>query len=146
MSNRSGLTPPLRDSIEDARGEFQDAVLSIEEIPEVRVQGNDLLEAVFRNLLHNAVVHNDKQTPTVQISTTVVDETLRIRVADNGPGIPDDQKEMIFGKGETGLESPGTGIGLYLVQTLVEQYGGAVWVEDSEPEGAEFVVELPIAE
>ncbi|MFT4946130.1 MAG: signal transduction histidine kinase, partial [Natronomonas sp.] len=41
-----------------------------------------------------------------------------------------------------GLDSSGTGIGLYLVNTLVESYDGAVWIEDAEPEGAIFVVEL----
>nr|WP_302080744.1 ATP-binding protein [Salinibaculum sp. KK48] len=51
-----------------------------------------------------------------------------------------------FGKGEKGLDSPGTGIGLYLVQTLLDQYGGDVWVADNDPEGAVFVVELPIVE
>lgn len=139
------LDDHLEDLIETARAEFQDVVISVGKIPDIRVHGNELLDAVFRNLIHNAVVHNDKQTPTVQISTTVGTETCRVVVADNGPGIPDDQKETIFGKGETGLESPGTGIGLYLVQTLVEQYGGEVWVEDNDPEGSVFIVELPVA-
>jgi len=40
------------------------------------------------------------------------------------------------------MSSRGTGIGLYLVQTLVDQYGGRVWVEDNEPTGAVFLVEL----
>jgi signal transduction histidine kinase len=44
------------------------------------------------------------------------------------------------------LQSGGTGLGLYLVRTLIDAYGGAVWVEDNDPEGAVFVVELPIAE
>ena len=50
---------------------------------------------------------------------------------------------MIFGKGSMGPESPGTGVGLYLVHMLVEQYGGEVWVQDNDPTGAVFVVELP---
>ena len=74
------------------------------------------------------------------------EESTTVRVADNGPGIPDTQKETIFGKGEKGLDSPGTGLGLYLVRTLVKQYGGAVWVEDNDPEGSVFVVERPLTE
>ena len=137
----------LNSVIENARSEFDNAIITVETpIPNSIVLGNELLKAVFRNLLQNAVVHNDKKTPEIQLSVTAADETLTVAVADNGPGIPDNQKEEIFGKGEKGLNSPGTGIGLYLVQTLVDQYGGDVWVEDTEPEGSVFVVELPIAD
>lgn len=42
-----------------------------------------------------------------------------------------------------GLDSGGTGIGLYLVNTLVDNYGGDVWIEDNDPKGAVFTVSLP---
>ena len=141
------LDQHLNSVINDARSEFDDAIITVENpIPNSIVSGNELLEGVFWNLVQNAVVHNDKETPQIQLSVTVADETLTVAVADNGPGIPDNQKEEIFGKGEKGLESPGTGIGLYLVQTLVDQYGGDVWIEDNNPDGSVFVVELPIAD
>jgi signal transduction histidine kinase len=69
-----------------------------------------------------------------------------VSIADNGPGIEDKHKEQIFQEGEKGLESGGTGVGLYLVKTLVDKYGGDVWVEDNEPTGSVFVVELPLAD
>ncbi|RJX47883.1 PAS domain-containing sensor histidine kinase [Halonotius pteroides] len=139
------LDQHLDSVINNARSEFDDAIITVETpIPNSIVSGNNLLKAVFRNLLKNAVVHNDKETPQIQLSVTVNDETLTVAVADNGPGISDDHKEEIFGKGNKGLDSPGTGIGLYLVQTLVDQYGGDVRVEDNNPEGAVFVVELPM--
>jgi signal transduction histidine kinase len=56
--------------------------------------------------------------------------------------VPDAKKKAIFGKVEKGLESGVTGIGLYLVDQLVDAYDGTVQVEDNEPEGAVFVVEL----
>ncbi len=137
----------LNSVIENVREKFDTAVITIEDqISGTQVRGNELLEAVFRNLIHNAVVHNDKQKPEVRISTRIDEGTTTVRVADNGPGIPDTQKETIFGKGEKGLDSPGTGLGLYLVETLVEQYGGDVWVEDNDPEGSVFFVELPLTE
>ncbi|UHQ96350.1 hypothetical protein [Natrinema halophilum] len=52
------------------------------------------------------------------------------------------QKEQIFGKGEKGISSPESRIGLYLGHTLTKQYGG-VWAEDNDPTSAEFVVEPP---
>jgi signal transduction histidine kinase len=84
-------------------------------------------------------------TPEIDINCEIRGEVVQIRIADNGPGIPDDRKERIFGKGEKGLDSAGTGIGLYLVRTLVNRYGGRVWVEDNDPKGAVFIVELPTA-
>jgi signal transduction histidine kinase len=119
------------------------AEISVSEpIPEVSVQANEMLSSVFRNILENAVRHSDVDPAEVTVSCTEDTETVRVRFADTGPGVPDNQKDEIFGKGEKGLESPGSGIGLYLVYTLVEQFGGDVWVEDNDPRGAVFVVEL----
>jgi signal transduction histidine kinase len=133
----------LEDQIDDVRTSHERAIVSIEAaIPDVMVLADDMLESVFRNVLNNAIVHNDKELPEVSVAATADDEVVRVRVADNGPGIPDEQKRRIFDEGEKGLDSDGTGLGLYLVQTLVERYGGAVWVEDNDPEGSVLVVEL----
>ncbi|WP_435183124.1 ATP-binding protein [Halobellus sp. EA9] len=143
------LRAVLSGEIEKLRSATTDAAVSVEgSLPDVSVRGDDLLSSVFGNLLSNAVQHNDEDVAEVVVSATVDDEdaVARVRIADNGPGVPDSRKEAIFGKGEKGLESSGTGLGLYLVQSLVDAYGGAVWVEDNEPEGAVFVVELPLAE
>ncbi|WP_321168916.1 HAMP domain-containing sensor histidine kinase [Halorubrum sp. CBA1125] len=109
------------------------------------VHANEMLASVFRNLLNNAVQHNDTETPTVTVTCEEDDDRVRIRVADDGPGVADDRKTAVFGKGEKGIDSAGSGIGLYLVDRLTTQFGGDVWVEDNEPRGAVFVVELPKA-
>lgn len=133
----------LEDQIDDVRTSHERAIVSTEAmIPDVTVLADDMLESVFRNVLNNAVVHNDEELPEVSVTATADDEVVRVRVADNGPGIPDEQKARIFEEGEKGLDSDGTGLGLYLVQTLVERYGGAVWVEDNDPKGSVLVVEL----
>lgn len=116
------------------------------EIPDVSVQGNEMLSSVFRNLLENAVQHNDEETPEIIVTGLEHEEVIQLRIADNGPGIPDKEKEQIFGKGEKGLDSTGSGIGLYLVYILTDQFGGEVWVEDNDPKGAVFIVELPKVE
>ena len=120
------------------------ATVSVEQLPsDATVLADDMLQSVIRNLLTNAIVHNDTDTPTVTVSAATDDAVVRIRVADDGPGISDDWKERIFEKGETTLGSDGTGLGLYLVSTLVDRYDGSVWVEDNDPTGSVFVVELP---
>lgn len=126
---------------------YPDAVFTItDELPAVTVEANQLLSSVFRNILNNAVQHNDSDTPRVEIECELTNDSVRVRVADNGPGIPSDQRDAIFGRREEGLDDLSAGVGLYLVDQLVESYNGDVWIEDNEPEGAIFVVELPIAE
>jgi signal transduction histidine kinase len=129
----------VRDAYPNAR------IVVPEEPPAVTVHANEMLASVFRNLLNNAVQHNDTETPTVTVTGEEDEDRVRIRVADDGPGVADDRKEKVFGKGEKGIDSAGSGIGLYLVDRLTRQFGGDVWVEDNEPRGAVFVVELPKA-
>jgi signal transduction histidine kinase len=112
------------------------------EISDVRVVADDTLGTVFRNLLTNAVRHNDSDVPTATVSVTEEDDDVVVAVADDGRGIPADRREEIFGRGNKGLGSPGTGVGLYLVRTLVDGYGGEVWVRDNEPRGSVFSVRL----
>ena len=107
----------------------------------------------------NAIQHNRQEMPGTWVSADCLAETVEIRIGDNGSGVDDAHKETIFGRGKQRLDSDGTGIGLYLVQSLVDRYGGDVWVEDREPQnvssnqlqtdnskstGAVFVVQLGI--
>ena len=143
------LPETLQAELDRRREAFGHATISLRgEVPDVDVRANDLLASVFRNLLNNAVQHSDRDEPAVEISADITrgDHTAIVRVADNGPGIPPSRQETVFGKGEKGIESEGTGLGLYLVQSLIEHYGGDVWIEDNEPRGTVVVVELPIVE
>jgi PAS domain S-box-containing protein len=144
-----GLPETLREELDRRRAAFADATFVVDgDVPDVDVRANDLLSSVFRNLLNNAVQHSDRDAPTVTVSADLLrgDHRVRVRIADDGPGIPDRLAGDVFTKGEKGLESAGTGLGLYLVESLVEEYGGRVWTEDNDPRGTVVVVELPIAE
>ncbi len=143
VSDQVSLRQVFFDEIEDIQDAYPEAEISIKgDVASVKVQANDMLESVFRNLLKNAIQHNDKAVPTITATVTDHDDRVRIRIADNGPGVPDLQKDQIFGKAQKGLDSEGTGIGLHLVQTLMTSYGGDVWVEDNDPVGSVFVFEL----
>lgn len=132
--------------LDEFRSTEPQAQLSVDgPLPPVTVAANEMIDSVVRNLLKNAVQHTDKETPEVTVSAEERADSVVLRVADNGPGVPEEVRDSIFGKGQKGLDSKGTGIGLYLVYALVDGYGGDVWVEDNEPEGAVFAVELPKA-
>jgi signal transduction histidine kinase len=91
------------------------------------------------------VTHNDTDEPTIQVRARQRDGCVELRFVDDGPGVSDERKAEIFGKGNQSVDSEGTGIGLYLVKKLTRNYGGDVWVEDRADgkDGAVFVVELP---
>lgn len=135
----------LEREVENAQGNQERAIVMIEgELPSVSVQADNMLDSVFRNLLNNAMQHNDKKVPEITVSATRDDGSVLVKVQDNGPGIPDEHKDNIFDQGNMGLESDGTGLGLYLVDTLVNRYDGEVRVEDNQPEGSIFIVKLPV--
>jgi len=106
---------------------------------------DDLLPEVFGNLIGNAVKHGG---PDVVVTVRAEDagEFIRVTVEDTGPGVPDDQKGEIFHRYEQKKRGVGEGLGLYLVQVLIERYGGQIWVEDRIPgrpdAGAAFVFTL----
>ncbi|WP_137286824.1 sensor histidine kinase [Halorussus salinisoli] len=100
---------------------------------------NDAVQSVVNNLAENALEHNDADDPRVELAVTNCDESVRLRVADNGPGIADSRKPEHFEPNDGSRH----GGGLHLMETLVESYGGEVRVEDSDAGGTAFVVELP---
>jgi signal transduction histidine kinase len=146
-SKRIPISATIRSELQAVRSAYPHAeVVYGEPHPDVDVLADDLLGSVFRNLLKNAIQYNDKDVPTVAVSAHADEQTVTVRVADNSPGIPDEQEGDIFGKDTKGLDSDGTGIGLYLVDKLVTSYGGDVSVEDNTPEGTVFVVDFPTPE
>jgi PAS domain S-box-containing protein len=137
------LGPVLEREVEFVREQFPDATISTpQEFPSTAVLADDFLGSVVSNLLTNAVRHNDADEPTATVTVEKGPETVEVAVADDGPGIPDAQKEVVYERGEKGPDSPGSGLGLYLVQSLVDAYGGTVTIADNDPRGTVVSVEL----
>jgi signal transduction histidine kinase len=117
------------------------------------VLASDLLSDVFTNLIGNAIKHSDGAvTVDVSIGKTFEEgrEYYLVAVEDDGPGVPDEAKKRIFSRLQRGkTRASGSGLGLFLVKSLVEDYGGRVWVEDrvagDHSKGAKFLVMLPVA-
>jgi len=109
----------------------------------IYVRADDMISSVLENILLNAIFHNDKELKKIHVDVKEVEtDWVEIRIADNGPGIPDEMKEEIFKEGVKGEKTGRTGLGLFIVKMLIEKYGGKIWVEDNEPEGSVFVIRM----
>ncbi|WP_435182090.1 sensor histidine kinase [Halorussus sp. AFM4] len=137
------LRPTLEEQVALVQNAHENATLLVEELPDTTVLADELLGHVFRNLLRNAVEHNDKDTPKVHVSAERTSETVTVTIADNGPGIPDEHKETIRERGVQIDESTGSGFGLHLVTEAVNAYNGDLQIQDNEPEGTKVQVTLP---
>jgi signal transduction histidine kinase len=114
--------------------------------PELEVDADlNRLRQVIANLLDNAV----KYTPAggrVRIEASRREDRVRITVRDTGPGIPDEELPHIWERlyrGDRSRSTPGLGLGLSLVQAIVQAHGGTVAARNLPEGGAEFTVRLP---
>ena len=116
---------------------------------EIMVMADEFLIDAFYNLIHNSMKVSDS-IPEIQITAKLseTDGFINIAIADKGPGISDDRKDMLFTRLDTG-RTLGSGIGLTLVKRIMERYYGTVWIEDRIPEdytkGAKIVLQLPLS-
>ena len=104
-----------------------------------------LMEQVLVNLLDNIVNHTPPGTP-VEISTQTDDGTIKIIVADHGPGLPPDDLQRVFGKfyRVPGSKAGGTGLGLSICRGLVNAHGGTIEAANLPEGGAQFTIQLPV--
>lgn len=118
------------------------------------VLANQFLSELFLNVISNAVKFDTSQR--VRADVNIADEKSSqgefwvVSVTDRGRGIPDDRKKVVFERFATGMTGvKGFGIGLSIVSSLVEKYGGRIWVEDRVKgdftKGSVFKIALPKA-
>ena len=107
----------------------------------VWVKGDaQVLFQALRNLVENALAHTPAGT-TVEVK---VDAQGGLRVLDRGPGVPPDERELMFQRfwRRNRSKSGGAGLGLAIVKRIVEAHGGEVWVQGRNGGGAAFVIRL----
>lgn len=104
-------------------------------------------DAVLQCLVHlinNACQYSPPGSP-VELGYLCQAERVVLQVRDHGPGVPEEERELVFERfrrGSNSAESPGSGLGLALVQTLIASMGGSVSIDDAEAGGAVFGLAL----
>ncbi|MFF2943634.1 ATP-binding protein [Streptomyces niveus] len=107
------------------------------------------LVTVLGNLVDNALdAAAGSEDPRIEVEVRAEGRTVVLRISDSGPGVPPEQRELVFTEGWTTKELPAhgrRGLGLALVRRLAERQGGSARVGESADGGAEFTVVLPEA-
>jgi len=104
------------------------------------------LSSAVMNIIDNAITHS-RDLPLIQIRTRNEGTGIRIEIEDNGPGIAENEQELVFKKAyriRNGKKLPeGFGLGLYLAKKLVEIHGGRLSLFSDGTSGSRFVIQLP---
>ncbi|HEY1021221.1 MAG TPA: HAMP domain-containing sensor histidine kinase, partial [Flavisolibacter sp.] len=102
------------------------------------------MNRLFTNLLANAVdACSERQQCVVTITEKIIGNDLQVAISDNGDGIPQEMQVKIFTPNFT-TKTSGTGLGLAMCKSIVEQAGGRIWFTTKEGVGTTFFVQLPL--
>ena len=111
-------------------------------LPPLLLDSDQLKRAVI-NLVDNAIEAVDRHgTVTVETRLEAARGLVSLRVADDGPGVPAEDRERLF-EPHFSTKKRGSGLGLAIVSRIVQEHHGSLRVEDNPPRGAVFVIELP---
>ena len=104
--------------------------------------------SVITNLIENAIKYSEPDTE-VRIKLHSDNSNVFLEVADNGSGIPENEKGKVFDKfyrvgNEDTRKTKGTGLGLYIVQHIVKMHNGKIEVRNNHPSGTVFEIRLPV--
>ena len=137
--------PVVRAAVDSARQSYRGVTWETEVEEGLSVRGNESLRPVVDNLIENAVEHHHHENPVVYVGVQHAGDTVRITVADDGPGL-DTSSEQLFDH-----DGPGTAKGLHVVDTIVAGLNAQVSARDrqgdpalgTDDSGAVFSVDLP---
>lgn len=166
LSLAEGGQLPLNHTDVDLAALLRQSVAAFEPLAEaenIRLQQNipdnlplleadpDRLQQVLGNLLANALRHvraGNAAQPTVRLAAVAQNQTVQIRVSDNGPGLSAEARAHVFERfwradAARSRDQGGSGLGLAICRAIVELHNGRIWVGSEPGQGATFIVELP---
>ncbi len=115
-----------------------------ENLPTLRLDHQHMKQA-FINLIDNAVsAVNKNGAIAIDVSFDTILKIVRIEIADTGKGISDKEKTKLF-EPYFSTKKTGMGLGLAIVNSIIADHSGVIRVQDNQPQGAKFIIELPAA-
>jgi signal transduction histidine kinase len=139
------LSALVKDCVHDFKNRFPGRNITEQIEEDADMKGDALLlKMLVNNLLENAMKYSPKEE-MITASLRKYRSGIELQVKDNGPGIPDSEKQKVFDKfyrvgSETTRKAQGTGLGLYLCRKIAKQHNGDISVTDNAPSGCIFTV------
>ena len=138
--------PVLRGVLDNLKITIADAGATVthDRLPTVAYDPMRLTQ-LLQNLIGNAIKYRGDSKPVIHLSAERTHSETIFSVRDNGPGIPPEHHETVFGifKRLHGKDVEGTGIGLAMCRRIVERHGGRMWVESQPGTGSTFKFTVP---
>jgi signal transduction histidine kinase len=128
--------------------ERKDIILRADIEPELYIEGDKTcMNSILSNLIDNAIKYAENSE--VVISLHRVKQTIELVIADQGNGVPDEEKSKVFDKfyrigNEETRAAKGTGLGLFIVKQLVHFHNGKISVDDNHPKGTKFNISFAV--
>lgn len=109
----------------------------------------DRIQQVLINLLSNALKFVSDDGGQIKITAYVLDNSIKVNVSDNGPGVPEEDRKLIFdkfyqAKNQTKRKPKGTGLGLAICKNIIQMHKGKIWIEESSLGGTRVSFTLPL--
>ena len=137
------LVTMVETTAERLRNKYPAATIQTDTPGTCDIVGTTATEKAMLEVAENAIVHSDKDTPTVEISVIDEAEHSSVRIIDDGPGIPEmEQKVLTRGTAINPLYH-GSGLGLWLVNLIVTDLAGTISIEENTPRGSVVVLRFP---
>jgi PAS domain S-box-containing protein len=120
-----------------------EAVVEFECPSEVEVDVSIHFEKALSELITNAIVHNDSSSPSVVVTVSLSNDMAQIKIADDGPRIPEVERQVLLQEDEQTPLYHGSGLGLSLARLVISRSGGTIFYADSSSGGNSIVIEVP---
>jgi signal transduction histidine kinase len=143
---RVDVANSVRHAVEGVREEHPRATVELGAPASCEATATLSIERAVCELVENAVIHADRASPNVTVTVRATDDAVEIRVADDGPGIPEQEQNVLTDDYEIGPLYHGSGMGLWLVHWIVRRSGGDLSFEENDPRGSVVTVSLPLAD
>ena len=137
------VNPLVQQVASRVRRKFPEAIVTVEYSEGVEIRATAHFRQAIEELLTNAIIHNDADSPEVTVTVVETSDMVRLEIADNGPQIPDMEREVLLGNEERTPLDHGSGLGLWFVQLLVSRSGGSIRFEQNSLAGNTVILELP---